>query len=216
MSTKQSAIGNRREGQSLIEILVAVSVAAIFIGGISFVISAALRSTSETETAQIASSLARNYLDSVRSVAESDWNAIYNLSGKGPSSQFHLVPSSGGYTISSGSTSTVLSGKTFTRYFSVENVNRDGNGNITQSGGADDFSAQKITAHVAWESTRSLSAAEYILRTQNAAFVQTDWSGGAGQESFATTTDGAVINNKFSTSTSNIDFSGGSIKVILP
>lgn len=213
---KQEKSCNRKEGQSLIEILVAVSVAAIFIGGVSLVISSALRGTAESETAQIAAGLARDYLDPVKSIGESDWNAIYNLSGKGPTSQFHLVFSGGVYTISSGSTSTILGGRTFTRHFSVENVGRDGGGNIVQSGGTDDPSTQKITANVTWEGGRSLSVVDYILRTQNLAFLQTDWSGGPGQESFPTSADGTTINNRFASSTANIDSSGGAIRIILP
>ena len=90
-----------------------------------------------------------------------------------------------------------ISSSTFTRYFYVENVNRDAGGNIVSSGGTEDPSTQKITVTVIWPGTTTgISFSEYVTRTGSSVFRQTDWSGGDGQE-------GPVNNvgNKFSTST---------------
>ncbi len=73
----------------------------------------------------------------------------------------------------------------FTRYFYVENVNRDNSGDITASGGTNDPSTQKVTAILEWESvqgTSQFALSEYIMRWRNRVFRQTDWSGGSGQE----------------------------------
>ncbi len=95
----------------------------------------------------------------------------------------------------------------FNRYFYVENVNRDASGDIVQSGGTEDLSTQKITVVISWGDNHSLSRTQYITRYQNRSFVQSDWSGGSGQEGPIT-----LENNKFANS-SNIDYttSAGSI-----
>ncbi len=125
--------------------------------------------------------------------------------------------------IVSGTTSTIVEDRTFTLYFSIENVNRNlcGAGDITtdatstctsgpgSSGVTDDPSTQKITAFVSWPESRSISKIQYLTRNVNKVFVQTDWSGGSGQEGPITSE-----NNSFATST-NIDYSTttGSIKI---
>lgn len=211
-------------GQSLTEILVALGVGAILIGAATGAIVLSLRSSLDIRTTQVATSLNQAYLDNVKALAESDWQKIYSLpAAKGPSSQFYLSASTSTYSILAGTTSTVVEGRSFTRYFSIENVSRNscGIGSITtnattscsmQSGAsyvADDPSTQKITATVSWEGGRSITETQYVSRTRNKVFVQTDWSGASGQ-------DGPITeaNNKFSTSTSiNYSTSTGSIVI---
>lgn len=215
-------------GQSLIEVLIAIAVGAILIGAATTTIIPVLRSNLETRTVQIAGSLAQEYLDNLRSLAESNWYQIYNpLSVKGSSSQFYLTATSTTYEILSGATSTTAEGRIFTRYFLIENVNRDlcGASDITanaatscasgpgSSGVAEDPSTQKITSIVSWTAGGSaggqINKVQYLTRIQNKVFVQSDWSAGPGQEGPIT-----AENNKFATST-NIDYSNltGSIKI---
>ena len=211
-------------GQSLVEIIIAIAVGAILIGGATAIIAPILRSNLETRNVQIATSLAQEYLDNLQSLAESDWQIIYSPpSAKGPSSQFYLAPTSTTFMLVSGATSTIVEGKTFTRYFSIENVNRNlcGSSDITTNattscasgpgtaGVADDPSTQKITAIVTWPESRSISKTQYLTRNINKVFVQTDWSAGPGQEGPIT-----LENNQFATS-SNINYSTttGSIKI---
>ncbi len=212
------------KGQSLVEVLIAISVGAILIGGAAAVIVPVIRSNFETRTIQIAGSLAQEYLDNLQSMAESNWYNIYNPpASKGSGSQFYLTASSTTFVISSGSTSTIVEGKSYTRYFSIENVSRNscGAGDITTDaittcssgpgslGVADDPSTQKITVTVNWEGGRSITKVQYFTRSRNKVFVQSDWSGGAGQEGPITSE-----NNKFATST-DVNYSGtsGSIKI---
>jgi len=211
-------------GQSLVEIIIAITVGAILIGAASAAIVPILRSNLETRNVQTASSLAQEYLDNVQNLAESNWLNIYILPGsKGPSSQFYLSATSTTYEILSGTTSTVVEGRTFTRYFSIENTSRNlcGASDITtnatsscasgpgSSGVADDPSTQKITTTITWPENRSISKSQYLTRSRNKVFVQTDWSAGPGQEGPIT-----LENNQFATS-SNINYSTttGSIKI---
>ena len=212
------------KGQSLVEIIIAISIGAILIGGATGVIIPILRSNLETRNVQTATSLAQEYLDNLQSITESDWHLIYTPpSAKGPSSQFYLAPTSTTFMLVSGATSTVVEGKTFTRYFSIENVSRNlcGSSDITTNattscgsgpgtaGVADDPSTQKITATVSWPEGGSVTKTQYITRNVNKIFIQTDWSGGPGQEGPITSE-----NNRFYSSV-DIDYSSipGSIKI---
>lgn len=217
-------------GQSLIEVLIAISVGAILIGAATATIIPVLRSNLETRTVQIAGSLAQEYLDNLRSLAESNWYQIYNPpSAKGAGSQFFLFPTGVTYAITSGATSIMAEGRTFTRYFSIENVNRNlcGVSDITidaatscasgpgNSGITEDPSTQKITSIVSWTAGGSaggqINKVQYLTRSQNKVFVQSDWSAGPGQEGPIT-----AENNKFASST-NVNFSTttGSIRIEL-
>jgi len=217
-------VKNQSRGQSLVEIIIAIAIGAILLGGGTAAIVPILRSNTEIKNAQTAASLAQQHLDSLSAMAESSWHIIYTPpAGKGPSSQFHLRATSTTYQIISGTTSTVMEGRTFTRYFSIENVSRDfcGAGDITTNtttgctsgpgtvGVADDPSTQKITAIVGWPENRSLSKIQYLTRSVNRVFRQTDWSGGPNQEGPITSE-----NERFATST-GIDAAStpGSIKL---
>jgi len=211
-------------GQSLVEIIIAIAVGAILIGGATAVLIPILRSNLETRHVQIATSLAQEYLDNLQSLAESDWQIIYSPpSAKGPSSQFYLRATSTTYEILSGATSTVVEGRTFTRYFSIENTSRNlcGASDITtnatsscasgpgSSGVADDPSTQKITTTITWPESRSISKTQYLTRNINKVFVQTDWSAGPGQEGPITSE-----NNQFATST-NINYTTTTGSIII-
>ncbi|MBI4993447.1 prepilin-type N-terminal cleavage/methylation domain-containing protein [Candidatus Wolfebacteria bacterium] len=220
----------KNSGQSLIEIIIAMSIGGILIGSASAAIALILKSGYDTKTTQTASFLSAEYLDSLSSMAELNWYSIYNPPAvKGENSQFYLIPSGSAYLINSGATSTIIEGRTFTRYFSIENINRDscGVGSITAAavscstgpGGAgvsEDPSTQKITVKVSWTGGGNLTKVIYLTRNRNTTFQQVDWSGGGNQENFSTSSAGAIINSQFSTSTSNINISTqGAIKLSL-
>ena len=224
---------NRRgnKGQSLIEIIVGLAISAILITAAATAIALTIKESFEIKISQIASSLSQEYLDNIQVMAESDWFSVYDIANGTP---YYLTASGTTYAAISGSTSTVIMGKTFIRDFAVGDVKRDscGVGNITESaltscnmeiGGnyvANDPSTLKITVTVVadWGNRdRVFSQSQYLTRYRNLVFHQTDWSGGNGQESFATTSEGAIVNNKF-TSSNNINFSAtsGSLFVSSP
>ena len=211
-------------GQSLVEILIAIGIGAILIGGATTAIIAILRSNLETRNVQIATSLSQEYLDSVQSLAESNWHIIYSpSSGKGSSSQFYLTASSTSFAIVAGIASTAVEGRTFTRYFSIENVNRnlcgadeistDASSTCASGPGSvgitDDPSTQKITVTVSWPENRSISRTQYLTRNIDRVFVQTDWFGGPNQEGPITS-----ANNQFTSST-DIDYTTSTGSIII-
>ncbi|TRZ64718.1 MAG: hypothetical protein D4Q79_01010 [Spirochaetia bacterium] len=207
---------NYSSGQSLAEILIAIGVGAILIGGTIGIMAPVLRSNLETKNVQIATSLAQQYSDNLRNISEASWFNIYNPpAAKGASSQFYLNATSTTYAIVSGATSTTVEDRNFGIYFSIENVNRDscGAGNISSeatttctngpgtTGVIDDPSTQKINVHISWTQGGSLLRISYFTRSSNKIFNQTDWSGGSGQTGPITSE-----NNKFASST-GVDYS---------
>lgn len=88
--------------------------------------------------------------------------------------------------IASGTEVLKVGNATYTRWFSVENVNRDASGNIVDSGGAEDTSTQKITVTVQWpfrKDIQNITTVEYFTRwSKNRITRFTDWGGNFGVE----------------------------------
>ncbi|MFB6212797.1 MAG: LamG-like jellyroll fold domain-containing protein [Candidatus Magasanikbacteria bacterium] len=80
-------------GQSLIEILIALSIGAILIGAASSAVVLVLQSGETSQRQQTATSLAQSYLQKVRTLARSDWSSIYDLK-KTSSTKYFLEASS--------------------------------------------------------------------------------------------------------------------------
>lgn len=81
------------QGQSLIEILIALAIGALLIGAASIGVAFMLRSTSTNQNLQTASGLTQDMVDKIRSFSGASWGNIYNLT-KGTSAQYYLAPSS--------------------------------------------------------------------------------------------------------------------------
>ncbi|MBI5401464.1 hypothetical protein HZB05_01385 [Candidatus Wolfebacteria bacterium] len=210
----------KTNGQSLIEMVVGLGVGAIILIGVSTLMVSNLKSSLSVKVNQAASSLAQELINSVKSIAESDWRLVYSNLSKGSAYNYYVATST--KSIISGTETITAENRTFTRYFYVDNVNRDqcSIGNISSStptacplgpgtsGITEDPSTQKITAVIKDANNNIvISMFEYIARKRNVSFAQTDWSAGPGQEGPITSP-----NNMFFTST-NITYtsSTGSI-----
>ncbi|MDP2703995.1 MAG: LamG-like jellyroll fold domain-containing protein [bacterium] len=99
----------------------------------------------------------------------------------------------------------------YTRYFYVEDVLRDLQGDIVVSGGIRDPGTEKVTAVVSWvpqgTSVTTLQVSDYLTRWRNEVFHQSDWSLGAFPLTPVPEPGGG-----FGDST-NIRFSPGSIRI---
>ncbi|MEK9154723.1 MAG: prepilin-type N-terminal cleavage/methylation domain-containing protein [Patescibacteria group bacterium] len=196
---------NNYKGQSLIEIIIALAIGVIFIGAAVGAVALSLRSNLDTRTTQTADNLARELVDNVSVIAESDWIKIYNLT---KTSNYYIDSSRQIVSAGPSDETIIIENRSYKRYFFVENVNRDscGIGDITsnsisapdcimqQGVGyiAEDPSTQKITAKVEWGDGRSMSVLKYISKTRNFSFTQTDWAGGS-QTQFGV--NGALVSN---------------------
>ena len=187
----QSEILSKR-GQSLLEVLVAVTIAFIMISGASALIGVSLHGTKVNRFAQEGNFLAEDMLSKLISYSENKWYCppncsgnfgIYNLN-KGSLNTYYLSTSTSEISWVSGSETITLGNINYVRHFYIENVSRDVNGNIdsSYSPSSEDPSTQKITIIISWSgtpSTGNTSISKYIFRKSNVVFNQTDWSGGS-------------------------------------
>lgn len=204
----------RREGQSLVEVLIAVAIGTVLIvAGVALIVPA-LQSNAQSAKIQMASSLGKELLDNMRVWSEGNWNNVLALA-TGTANTYYLNTTSSPYTVAGvGSIQSMVVGtSTYERYFYLSDVYRDGSGNIVASGGTYDPSIKQVTVGYNWlggPATNTMTT--YLVRARNNVVTQNDWSGGPNQSSPETST-----NNQFASS-SNIDYSTstGSIYVAIP
>lgn len=173
------------------------------------VIVPSLKSHSDVGKIQVAVGLGKGLSESVRVWSESDWHNILSLATT--SGNHYFLATSSPFAVLSGEESLLVATTTYQRYFYVDDVGRDAQGNITAGGGTNDPSTKRVMVIYGWGNA-SGSLATYVTRFRHTVLVQTDWAGGPGQEG---PTTGA--NSRFATS-SNIDHAGttGSFEINLP
>jgi hypothetical protein len=88
-------------GQSLMEIIVGLTIGAILIGTASFGIAFMIRSTSTNQSLSTASQLTQGILSNVQTFSGSEWQNVYGLS-KGSTNQYFLVASGTAYFAAAG------------------------------------------------------------------------------------------------------------------
>lgn len=101
---------------------------------------------------------------------------------------------------------------TYSRYFSLSDVERDSGGNIVTSGGTYDPSTKLLTVTYQWVGGPVSTMATYLVRANDRVVSQANWSGGPGFSGAETST-----NDQFATST-NIDYATptGSLYLAIP
>lgn len=194
------------KGQSLVELLIGVAIVTIIIGSIVGAVIITLRSNLQATTTRTAAALGEEMMNGVRSVAEGKWTDLYSVTPKGPSTTYRVTSSGTTLVIVSGSEDVVVNNTTYTRFFSVENVNRDGAGNISASG-TEDLSTQKISITLQWQiqgQQTELKTVEYLTRFRNEVTRFTDWSGSSTVSGPITVPD----NNYFSVSNLHVTSTG--------
>ena len=83
--------------------------------------------------------------------------------------------------LSASEISLLYNNKPYIRYFYVDNVGRDGSGNIVVGGGTDDPSTQMVHSVVSWEEGRTVAIGQYFTRSREETLYQSNWRGGSGQ-----------------------------------
>lgn len=230
-----------QKGQMLIEILLAVLIAAIVIGAASSLGYVGLKSGQSSGAKSSAVALVQEGLEAMQAIAETDWHNIYlpptgsGLStDKGESFPYYVYKNGTSWAISTdvAKRDIIVSGETYSntylRTIYIYNVNRQKAGNdrkicsekeIAESAAGcsvgeyiEDPSTQKIKVVVTRAGEAEVSVSEYLTRWKNNVSVQSDWSGGSGQ-----TGPIATPNNRYDSidPEGNIDTSGpgGSIKL---
>mgnify|MGYP001568001642 CR=1 FL=1 len=194
-----------RKGQSLIEVFIAMGVGILMLSGITTAFSLTLRSNEHAEKSRNAAILSDALMESARSFADGNWPGLYGLP-HGSGNKHHFLNSGGTLAAQSGIETVNLNTFDYTRSFYAENVSRDINGDIESvyNPNNEDPSTQKITVetdYVIFGAARNLTVYFYVTRMRNFIFMQTDWSGGDGQ-------DGPIMiaDDEFSSET-NVDYS---------
>jgi len=200
------------KAQLLLELLVAISVfsmvAFVLIGSIN----TTLQSDKYSREYSTASGLLSGLQERARSLSASDWHSIYDVT-KGPCSDtschYKIVEStSTQWEIQQGEETLTLNGINYICYVVVYNVERDGSGNIVDSGGTIDPLTQKVTAYVSW-ANKTKEVSEYVSRSYEEVNTQTDWSGGPVGDEIT-----SQVTSTFATS-SYIDYSSTSGQIEL-
>ncbi len=201
----------RKKGQSLVEVLVAIAVGALLVIAAAGMIAPALRENKQAGKVQTAAALGKELGDNVRVLADRDWHSIANLATTS-ATNYYIVASSSPFTAATGTESVTVSTTTYSRYFHLDDVARDSNGNVvtSTSGGSNDPSTKKVTVGYSWPQGATTTYSFYLTRYRNNVYDQTDWSGGSGQSGPTTST-----NSQFSTSTSNIVYASTTGSILL-
>jgi hypothetical protein len=180
-----SKVVRDNQGQLLLEILIAVGVAAVVLSIVSQLVLVSLNSNKATVESTIAENLAQEEFKAVEAIAFSKWQNLYNLT-KASSSHYFATSTAGDWATSTGDEIVRLNSLSFTRYFTIANVCRDdvSRAIITTAGvppctagNSDDPSTQKITVTVSWAGG-SLTRSDHLTRWRNQTCVQTSWNSG--------------------------------------
>ncbi len=171
-------------GQSLVELLVAIGLAALLIPALlTGMIAASSGKAQENQRTQ-AVGLANEAQEIVRSIRNTSWSTFASYPLGQP---LHPVLSGTTWTLVTGSATT----NSFTRQVIISAVYRDGNGNIATSGTLDP-SIRQVAASVSWNSpiSTSVTTTAYLARLTNASYIDTtvaDFT--AGTKNGTTVTD---------------------------
>lgn len=176
------------KGQSIFEILIAISIATLIVGSAATAIIVSMKSGAGSANSQRAYGIANEMLNNVRSFAESNWADLYN---HGTSTYYLTVTATSSTSTTLGlttGTSTVTVGDVdYGSSFTIEDVNR----NISNwvGDGYEDPTTLKITAYVEWSSggaTSTIDLSTYISKIRSRTISFIDWSGSSGVSSAVT------------------------------
>ena len=117
---------------TLVEVLVAVFLGALFIVAAVSLIAPALRVNTNAQNAQIVGALQKELADNVRAWAGGNWQNVFALSTSS-ASQYYLNTSVSPFTVASGAETVTIGTSTYQRYFQVSDAYRDASGNLTST-----------------------------------------------------------------------------------
>lgn len=144
----------RQHGQSLVEVIVAIGILAIGGSAVIIMILGSLRGSSVGGQYTEATNYARESWEALRSIGQ---NAYGNL----VSGTYGISASGGEWALIPGSDVS----DTYTRTIEIEDVDRNGGGDIVGSGGSNDIGTRRIITTISWPSeigTRSVQLVDYF------------------------------------------------------
>ncbi len=133
----------KRQGFSLIELMLAGAVFAVFASGVVGVLLFGLENDRLGEETAIATEYASEGIEAVRSIRAKDFDNLILTPETG------ITQDDGDWKFSGEENA---DGK-YTRVIAIEEVNRDGDGDIDEDGGDEDPDTRQITVTVSWNVT---------------------------------------------------------------
>ncbi len=176
-------------GQSLIEILLAISLASVLLPALLTGLVASREGKAQEGQRLEATALLKGVEEAARSVYEGGWNTFAQ------NGDFHPVISGTQWTLVAGSD--VVNG--YTRQLTISDVYRDLGFNIVTSGGTLDPSTKKVDIDISWNTPRpsSVSSTAYFERHFNnaskAQSTQADFNGGSHNNTQTVATGGGAV-----------------------
>jgi len=131
-------------GQSIIEVIVAVSLMIIIAGSSVIAVLGSLKTSLLAEQETQASFLANQGIEATQSIRNQSWDNLTDST--------HGLINSGGTWSFSGSSDTDASGK-FTRTTTISEIQRNDDGEIVDSGGTPDPETKQVLSSVTWNFT---------------------------------------------------------------
>ncbi|MEK7612472.1 MAG: hypothetical protein AAB407_03965 [Patescibacteria group bacterium] len=192
---EQLRLLNSRKGQSLIEILIGITVGIIIIGSAVLVLTVTLRISQQNKYLQSATFLGQELLEGLTIYAQTKWycvsapcegtglnQGLYNLTEDEDYYLRKTAPTAPFIWRSGTESVTGSDGIVYTRFFQKQNVSRDPQDNIETTFNSlnEDPSTQRVIVTVSWPDGGQVQFSKYLTRHNNVVMRQTDWSGGNG------------------------------------
>ena len=155
-------------GFSVVEVILAAALFVIISAGVVGVVLQGLQGNLTGKEQTVATQYATEGLEAMRSIRNQNFALLVNYVGTG------IVKSAGVWTLS-GSNNIF---DQYTRVLKVEDVRRDGSGNIVAAGGTIDTRTKKVTSTVSWNvsGTRNNSVEQSIYLTDWKKGILGDWT----------------------------------------
>lgn len=202
-------------GQSLIELLVALGLAVTVMMMALGIMRFLIRLGANDPVAQTGALLARKAADSAVEAAAGSWSTVGTAVA---GTQYHVATSTGGFTLALGTVTSSINGIIYTNYVTVDPVLRSATDTIVASGGTADPTIKKITITSSWwygGATSTEVIESYVARTRNESMVQTDWIGGPTCPSLNPIIAAGKTATQFCLTTPSLDYSSvpGSLRI---
>jgi prepilin-type N-terminal cleavage/methylation domain-containing protein len=196
------------KGYSLIELLLAMALFSLLAGAIIFLVLGSFNSNRRSQLMTEAKGYLQESNEAVRSIAADAFNKLpagtYGLSYSTTNKEWSLA---------SAPDDPDGTGSFISRTVTIEDVNRDSNGDI--GGSNNDPYTRKVSVDLSWDvgdgGTSSLSSENYLTAWQGDDWTQTDWSDGSydstdGNLDVTSTPGQVTLNEIASTYNKNWDF----------
>ena len=155
----------KEAGFSLVEALVAIGIATVVLVSLLVAFQSFLRAALDLPTRVKASYLAEEGLEALRIIRDQSWASSLGTLTVG--NTYYLAFT--GVVWQTTTTPQYIDGR-FLRSFTISSVARDGNDDITSSGGTIDLYTKKVTVSISWSTrsaTTTLTLPTYFTRLVN-------------------------------------------------